>query len=200
MSSIIQICGGDFFTRRFHQDGPIFWKIMKSPFQRRPTPRGERPLLLPYRTASTSSEDSMSELSTVKVQAAALNMIFNLSSNKRSASALEAVLKKVSGLVVGIACSGVKVLRDASVKALSGLACIDPDLVWILLADVYYTVKKDFPSPPIPGLAEVSEILPPPSSPKEYLYRQYGGESFGFDIDESSVEVVFLKMQSDVFT
>ncbi|KAK1278399.1 hypothetical protein QJS04_geneDACA023079 [Acorus gramineus] len=194
VSSIIQICGGDFFTRRFHQDGPTFWKILTtSPFQRRPTPRGERPLLLPYRTASISSEDSMSELSTVKVQAAALNMIFNLSSNKRSASALEAVLKKVSGLVVGIACSGVKALRDASLKALSGLACIDPDLVWILLADVYYTVKKDFPSPLIPGLAEVSEILPPPSSSKEYLYRQYGGESFGFDIDEASVEPDTLK-------
>ncbi|KAH7528101.1 hypothetical protein FEM48_Zijuj05G0036200 [Ziziphus jujuba var. spinosa] len=64
-----------------------------------------------------------------------------------SASALEVVLKKVSGLVVGIACSGIVGLRDASINALHGLACIDPDLVWLLVDDVYYysVMKKDKP-------------------------------------------------------
>jgi hypothetical protein len=127
-------------------------------------------------------------------------MISELSKNKRSASAMEVVLKKVSGIVVGIACSGVMGLRDASVSALVGLASIDPDLIWVLLADVYYSMnKKDLPSP-IPDLPEISQILPPPSSHQGFLYVQYGGQTYGFDIDFSSVETVFKKLQSQVFT
>ena len=143
----------------------------------------------------------MAEVSTLKVQAAMLNMIADLSLNKRSASALEAVLKKVSGLVVGIACSSVSGLRDAALNALTGLSSIDPDLIWLLLADVYYTFrKKHIPSPPTSDLPEISQILPPPSSPKDYLYVQYGGQSYGFDVDFSSVEIVFQKLHSDIFT
>lgn len=137
----------------------------------------------------------MAETSNLKVQVAVLNVIADLSRNKRSASALEVVLKKVSGLVVGIACSGIVGLRDASVNALRGLASIDPDLVWLLLADVYYSMKKkDLPSPPTSDLPEMSEILPPTLSPKQYLYVQYGGQSYGFDVDFSSVEIVFKKL------
>ncbi|KAL6283193.1 hypothetical protein ACE6H2_014122 [Prunus campanulata] len=54
------------------------------------------------RSTSTSSEDTLAETSNLKVQVSVLNMIAELSRN-RSASALEVVLKKVSGLVVGIA-------------------------------------------------------------------------------------------------
>lgn len=142
----------------------------------------------------------MAEVSNLKVQAAVLNMIADLSRDKRSASALEAVLKKVSGIVVGIACSGVHGLREASVNALVGLASIDSDLIWLLLADVYYSKKRDMPSPPTSDLPEVSQTLPPPSSPKGYLYVQYGGQSYGFDIDFSSVEAVFKILHSQVFT
>ncbi|XP_059591268.1 uncharacterized protein LOC100246156 isoform X3 [Vitis vinifera] len=203
MSKVIHICGGDFFSRRFHTDGTHFWKLLTtSPFQKQPVSKEERiPLQLPYRSAPTSPEDSMAEVSTLKVQAAMLNMIADLSLNKRSASALEAVLKKVSGLVVGIACSSVSGLRDAALNALTGLSSIDPDLIWLLLADVYYTFrKKHIPSPPTSDLPEISQILPPPSSPKDYLYVQYGGQSYGFDVDFSSVEIVFQKLHSDVFT
>ncbi|KAJ4962066.1 hypothetical protein NE237_021976 [Protea cynaroides] len=126
----------------------------------------------------------MAEVSSIKVQAAALNMIADLSRNKRSASALEVVLKKVSGFVVGIACSSVMGLRDASVNALSGLACIDPDLIWLLQSDVYYSLtKKDVPLPPTSDFPEVSQVLSPPPNSNEYLYVQYGAESFGFDVD-----------------
>uniref|UniRef100_A0A5B6YNE8 TELO2-interacting protein 1 n=1 Tax=Davidia involucrata TaxID=16924 RepID=A0A5B6YNE8_DAVIN len=203
VSNVVQICGGDFFSRRFHSDGPHFWKLLTTnPFQKKPISKEERtPLQLPYRSTSSSSEDSIAEVSNQKVQVAVLNMIADLSRNKRSASALEAVLKKVSGLVVGIACSGVTGLRDASVNALIGLASMDPDLIWLLLADVYYSLKKkDIPSPPTSGLPEFSHILPPPSTPKGYLYAQYGGQSYGFDIDFFSVETVFKKLHSQVFT
>ncbi|KAF5184034.1 Arm repeat superfamily protein [Thalictrum thalictroides] len=203
VSSTVQICGGDFFSRRFHTDGPHFWKMLTtSPFSKKSILSDEKkPLQLPYRISSTSSEDSMAETSGLKVQTAALTMIANLSRNKRSASALDAVLKKISGLVVGIACSGVVGLHDASVNALSGLACIDPDLIWLLLADVYYSFKsKDAPSPPFVGLPEIAQLVPSPSSHKEFLFAQYGGDTFGFGVDVSSVEKMFQKMNKEVFT
>lgn len=142
----------------------------------------------------------MAEASDLKVQVAVLHMIADISRDKRSASALDAVLKRVTGIVVGIACSGVIGLRDACVNALAGIATIDPDLVWLLLADVYYSVKKFAPSSPTADLPEIPEILPPPTSSKNYLYVQYGGQTYGFDIDISSVEIVFKKLHLLVFT
>lgn len=203
VSKVVQICGGDFFSRRFHTDGAHVWKLLTtSPFQRRkPNVKERTPLQLPYRSTSILPEDSAAEGTNLKVQVAVLNMISELSKNQRSASAMEVVLKKVSGIVVGIACSGVVGLHDASVSALVGLASIDPDLIWLLLADVYYSMKKkDLPSPPIPDLPEISQVLPPPSSPQGFLYVQYGGQTYGFDIDFSSVETVFKKLHSQVFT
>ncbi|RXH86603.1 hypothetical protein DVH24_021876 [Malus domestica] len=44
-------------------------------------------------------------------------------------------------------------------------------------------------SPPTAGMPEISEILLPSSSLKEYLYVQYGGQSYGFDINLDSVEI-----------
>ncbi|KAK8342882.1 hypothetical protein V6Z12_A08G261600 [Gossypium hirsutum] len=198
ISSVVQICGGDFFSRRFHTNGPHFWKLLSSsPFQKKPNLKERTPLQLPYRSADVSSEDPIAETSSLKVQVALLNMIADLSQNKRSASALEVVMKKVSGLVVGIACSGVAGLHDASLNALKGLASIDPDLIWLLLADVYYSTKKnDLPSPPTLDFPRISEILPPVTSCKEFLYVKYGGQSYGFDVDFKSVERVFRKLQT----
>lgn len=159
-------------------------------------------LQLPYRTVSESSS-SISEVSSLKVQAALLDMIAELSRDKHSASALDAVLKKVAGLVVGIACSGVTGLREAALNALRGLACIDPDLIWILLADVYYSLKKKvLPLPPSPEFPDISRVLPsqlPEESRKKFLYVEYGGRSYGFELEFSSVETIFKKMQSLVF-
>ncbi|XP_031256286.1 uncharacterized protein LOC116114265 [Pistacia vera] len=203
VSNVVQICGGDFFSRRFQTDGPHFWRLLSaSPFVQNPKLKDKKvPLQLPYRTTSISAEDSVAEASNLKVQVAMLNMIADLSRNKRSASALEVVLKKVSGLVVGIAYSGMVGLRDASINALYGLASIDPDLIWLLLADVYHSLKRrDVPSPPTSELPEISQILPLPSSPKDYLYVQYGGQSYGFDVDFSSVDTIFTKLHSLVFT
>lgn len=177
--------------------------LSTSPFQRKPVSKEERASLqLPYRSSSsTASEDEVAELSKQKVQATLLNMIADIAQNKRSASALELVLKKVSGVVVGIACSGVTGLRDAATKALLGLSSIDPDLIWLLLADVYFTLKrKDVPSPPAEEFPEISEIFPPPSSSKGYLYAAYGGQSYGFEIDVSAVEQVFKTIDSKSFT
>ncbi|KAK6133152.1 hypothetical protein DH2020_033090 [Rehmannia glutinosa] len=128
--------------------------------------RRKNPLQLPYRKSLTSSENSTAETSNLKVQIAVLNMISDLAGNKRSASALEAVFKKISGIVIGIICSGVKGLQDACVNALVGLSSIDPDLIWLLLADVYYSRKKNPPSPPSADFPEISEVLPPPASSK----------------------------------
>ncbi|KAK8698358.1 hypothetical protein V6N13_114480 [Hibiscus sabdariffa] len=197
VSSAVQICGGDFFSRRFHTDGVHFWKLLSSsPFQKNPNLKERAPLQLPYRSGNVSSEESVAETSSLKVQVALLNMIADLSQNKRSASALGVVMKKVSGIVVGISCSRVAGLHDASVNALKGLASIDPDLIWLLLADVYYSVKKDLPSPPTSDFPPISEILPPAASYKEFLYLKYGGQSYGFDLDISSVETVFGKLQT----
>lgn len=202
VSSSVQICGGDFFSRRFHTDGGHFWRLLTaSPFHTKQDVRKERiPLQLPYRSMVPASEESMAEVSTLKVQASVLNMISELSKNKKSASALAVVLKKVTGLVVGIACSGISGLQDAALNALQGLASIDPDLVWLLLADVYYSVKKDIPLPPTSELPEINQVLPPPSSPKEYLHVQYGGQTYGFEINVSAVGVIFRKLNSLVFS
>ncbi|KAI3755976.1 hypothetical protein L1987_55787 [Smallanthus sonchifolius] len=196
ISRAVQICGGDFFSRRFHTDGPHLWDLLStSPFQKKPMNLKERRVLqLPYRTGVTSSEDPRAEISNLKVQAAVLEMIAEISGNKNSASAFESVVKKVSGVVVGIACSGVGGLRDASVNALRGLSTVDSDLIWLLLADVYYSKKRENISPPVADLPQVDQLLPPPSSSKSYLYVQYGGQSFGFDIDFSAVEYVFKKL------
>ena len=200
---MVQICGGDFFSRRFHTNGLHLWKLLgSSPFEKKPISREDRtPLQLPYGSVSFSSEGSVAELSDLTVQAAVHNMIADIAKNKRSASALEAVLKKVSGLVVGIACSGVMGLRDAAINALVGLASIDPDLVWLLVADIYLSLKKkDVLSPPGNEFPEVSQILPPPSSSKGYLYFEYGGQSYGFDIDFSAVEHVFKLLDGQYCT
>ncbi|KAK4386809.1 hypothetical protein Sango_2551500 [Sesamum angolense] len=202
ISTVVQICGGDFFSRRFHADGIHIWKLLStSPFQAKPLPKQERtPLQLPYRRSSTSSEDSAAEISNLKVQAAILNMISDLAGNKRSASALEAVLKKVSGIVIGIVCSGVKGLQDACVNTLVGLASIDPDLIWLLLADVYYSRMENLPSPPSPEFPEITQVLPLPASLKEYLCMLYGGQTYGFDVDFTAVDTVLNKLYAQVFT
>ncbi|CAL1409398.1 unnamed protein product [Linum trigynum] len=203
IANVVQICGGDFFSRRFHTDGPCLWKLLSSsPFQKKPVKEERTPLLLPYRSnPSTDESSSVAEVSNLKVQVALLNMISDLARNKRSSTALEVVLKKVSGLVVGIACSGVAGLHDASISALHGLALMDPDLIWLLVADVYYSVKKEGEVIPPPGsdFPQLSRLLPPPEKPKDYLYVQYGGQSYGFGINLASVEKVFLKLHSLAF-
>ncbi|KAJ0241840.1 hypothetical protein HA466_0211990 [Hirschfeldia incana] len=209
ITRVIQTSGGDFFTRRFRNDGQDFWKLLTtSPFHVM-TPKSLREenksvLRLPYRTVSDSpSSSSIAEVSSLKVQAALLNMIAELSRDKRCASALDAVLKKVAGLVVGIACSGVTGLREAVLNALRGLACVDADLIWILLADVYYSLKKKrgLPLPPSPEFPEISTVLPSPAEDSQgrFLYVEYGGRSYGFEVEFSSVETIFKKMQSLVF-
>ncbi|KAI4374634.1 hypothetical protein MLD38_012606 [Melastoma candidum] len=198
--STVQICGGDFFCRRFLNDGNNFWRFLTtSAFHTMPNTRKESmPLQLPFRSITPhSSDEPLAEVSNLKVQVAVLSMIADLALNKKSAKALELVLKKVSGLVVGIACSGVVGLHDAAMKALRGLASIDQDLVWLLLADVYFSLKKNsIPLPPTPSLPGLSAVLPPPTSPKDYLYVQYGGRTYGFDLSVSSVETTFSKLNS----
>ncbi|KAI3708806.1 hypothetical protein L2E82_38272 [Cichorium intybus] len=197
ISKVVQICGGDFFSRRFHTDGSHLWKLLSaSPFEKNPMNLKETRLVqLPYRTGLISrNDDPRAEISDLKVQVAVLEMIAEISGNRKSASALESVIKKVSGVVVGIACSGVVGLRDASVNALRGLGTIDSDLIWLLLADIYYSKKRETFSPL--DLPDVLQLVPPPLSSKSYLYVEYGGRSFGFDIDFSAVEFVFKKLYS----
>ncbi|XP_051197741.1 uncharacterized protein [Lolium perenne] len=198
----IQICGGDFFIRRFHKDGYIIWRLLAlSPFKRKTLSlMDEKAIILPYRNTSLTSEEPMAEISSQKIQIAVLDMITEISSNKRSAIALESVLKKICGLVVGIAYSGLIGLREAAIRALTGLACMDADLVWLLLADVYHSLnQRDMPLPPIQDLVELCDLLPPPMSSREYLFVQYGGDGVRYDIDPSSVHEVFKRMEDAVF-
>ncbi|KAL8477803.1 hypothetical protein ACS0TY_029920 [Phlomoides rotata] len=199
ISNVVQICGGEFFSRRFHTDGVYIWRLLSSsPFQKKPLER--TPLQLPYRKSCISCEDSPSEISNLKVQVSLLNMISDMARNKRSAPSLDAVLKKVSGIVTGMVCSGVKGVQDACVNALVGLASIDPDLIWLLLADVYYSRKKNLPSSPCADFPEIIEILPPPASSTEYLYVLYAGQNYGFEVDFNAVATVLDKLKAQVFT
>uniref|UniRef100_A0A452YQI5 Uncharacterized protein n=1 Tax=Aegilops tauschii subsp. strangulata TaxID=200361 RepID=A0A452YQI5_AEGTS len=198
LGRIIQISGGNFFVRRFHKDGYIIWRLLAlSPFRRKTlSSMDEKAIILPYRNTSLTSEEPMAEISSQKIQIAVLDMITEISSHKRSAIALESVLKKICGLVVGIAYSGLIGLREAAIRALTGLTCMDADLVWLLLADVYHSLnQRDMPLPPIQDLVDLCDLLPPPMSSKEYLFVQYGGEGVRYDIDPSSVHEVFKKMQ-----
>ncbi|XP_062204924.1 uncharacterized protein LOC133906970 isoform X2 [Phragmites australis] len=198
LSRAIGISGGDFYVRRFHKDGSIVWRLLAlSPFRRkRMLLMDEKAIILPYRDTSLTSEEPMAEISSQKVQIAVLDMIAEISSNKRSAIALESVLKRVCGLVVGIAYSNLTGLREAAIRALAGLACMDADLVWLLLADVYYSLnQRDRPLTPNQDLVEISDLLPPPMSSREYLFVQYGGEGVRCDVDPSSVHEVFKRMQ-----
>lgn len=203
LAKAVRIAGGDFFVRRFHADGPTIWKLLNSSsssLSRPDPPNNSRPLLLPYRSSPLAPGDPLAETSSMRIQAAILNMIAEIASNKRSAPALQTVFKKVSGLVAGIACSNVTGLRDESMRALSGLASINPDPIWLLMADVYYSLKdREMPQPPSPEFANIEQLLPPPLSSKEYLYVLYGGETSGFDVDPIAVETVFQKLCSEVF-
>uniref|UniRef100_A0A0D3HGX2 TTI1 N-terminal TPR domain-containing protein n=1 Tax=Oryza barthii TaxID=65489 RepID=A0A0D3HGX2_9ORYZ len=203
LSKVIQISGGDFFVRRFHKDGSVIWRLLTlSPFQRkRMALMDEKAIILPYRNTSLTSEEPMAEISSQKIQIAVLDMLAEISSNKRSAIALGSVLKKVCGLVVGIAYSGLIGLREAAIRALTGIASIDSDLVWLLMADVYYSLnQRDIPLPPKQDLVELSDLLPPPMSSREYLFVLYGGDGVRCDIDPSSVREVFKSMQDTVLT
>jgi hypothetical protein len=169
LSRAICISGGDFYVRRFHKDGPIVWRLLAlSPF-RRLSKMDEKAIILPYRDTSLNSEEPMAEISSQKIQIAVLDMIAAISSNKRSVVALESVLKKVCGLVVGIAYSSLTGLQEATIRALAGLACMDADLVWLLLADVYYSLNQRESLLPDQDLALVSDLLPPQVSSREYL-------------------------------
>ncbi|PAN48255.1 hypothetical protein PAHAL_9G371600 [Panicum hallii] len=201
LSRATGISGGDFYVRRFHKDGHIVWRLLAlSPFRRkRMSMMDEKAIILPYRDTSLTSEEPMSEISSQKIQIAVLDMIAAISSNKRSAIALESELKKVCGLVVGIAYSSLTGLQEAAIRALAGLACMDADLVWLLLADVYYSLnQRDIPLPPNQDVPELSDLLPPSMSSREYLFVQYGGEGVRCDVDPPSVHEVFKRMQDVV--
>ncbi|KAJ1693480.1 hypothetical protein LUZ63_010178 [Rhynchospora breviuscula] len=198
LSKSVEISGGDFFVRRFHTDGPTIWKLLTlSPFNRKPNSSNsdKNLILLPYR-AHPISEEPMAEVSSQKIQAAVLDMIADLSFSKRSAVALESVLKRVTGLVVGVACSTMSGLRKNASNALVGLSNIDSDLVWLLVADVYYSLNRtDVPLQPDQGLHGITDLLPPPATSREFLYVQYGGDYVGFDLDPKAVELVFKSLQ-----
>lgn len=195
------MCGGDFFIRRFRTDGSFLWKLLSSKtIDSSRSSKNEGPILLPFRKVRFGSMDeSTAEISILKVKEAALRMIADIAQDKRSAPALEGILRKISGLVVGIACGGPDALQDAAASALSSLSCIDPDLIWVLLADIVYASGKGVPCPPTSDFPEVSRILPSTSSPKEYLFFQYS-EDDSFEIQLPKAEKVFGKLNSKVFT
>lgn len=122
-------------------------------------------------------------------------MIATIARDMKSARALEAVLKQMAGLCVGFAC-GSQILQEAAANALLGLSCIDPDLVWLLLADIAYSVDgKKVPSPPGPEFPKISQLLPP-QSPKKYLWVQYAGQDFGLKSDVSVARLLLAKIDS----
>lgn len=65
----------------------------------------------------SSEDNTRAEISDLKVQVALLDMIAEMSGNKKSASAFESVLKKVSGIVVGKACSGIVIKVPSNIAS-----------------------------------------------------------------------------------
>ncbi|KAJ3681678.1 hypothetical protein LUZ60_014251 [Juncus effusus] len=203
----VQISGGDFFVRRFHTDGPhIFHLLTLSPFHRNPNSTDQTLILLPYRPNPNSQQTPISEISSVKIQMAVLDMIFDLVCDKRSKIALESVLKRVSGLVVGIACgnnnnSNKFGLRESALRALIGLMNIDEDLLWLLVADLYYSLNRNNNNDNMKLGSEwcgIEMLVPVPKDSKEFLCVQYGKWSSGFELDPSAVEFVFKRIQEGV--
>ncbi|XP_066323908.1 uncharacterized protein, partial [Miscanthus floridulus] len=102
LSRAIGISGGDFYVRRFHKDGSTAGRLLAlSPFGRMSKMDGKA-IILPYWDTSLTSEKPMAEISSQKIQITVLDMIAAISSNKRSAVALESVLAPVCGLLVCI--------------------------------------------------------------------------------------------------
>lgn len=194
---VVLVCGGDFFIRRFKTDGSHFLRLLslgvcsiKAEFQ------AEKSMLLPFRRHSKLTDQAdMAEGSVFKVQEAFFKMIATIARDMKSARALEAVLKQMAGLCVGFAC-GSQILQEAAANALLGLSCIDPDLVWLLLADIAYSVDgKEVPSPPGPEFPKISQLLPP-QTPKKYLWVQYAGQDFGLKSDVSVARLLLAKIDS----
>lgn len=193
---VVRVCGGDFFIRRFKTDGSHFFRLLSLGFCSIKTEfQAEKSMLLPFRRHSKSIDQAdMAEGSLFKVQEAFFKMIATIARDKKSARALEAVLKQMAGLCVGFAC-GSQMLQEAATNALLGLSCIDPDLVWLLLADIAYSVDgKEVPSPPGPDFPKISQLLP--QSPKKYLWVQYAGQDFGLKSDVSVAILLLVKIDS----
>lgn len=197
ISHLVLVCGGDFFIRRFKTDGSHFFRLLsmgagsiRAEFQT------EKSLLLPFRRHSKSTDQAdMAEGSLFKIQEAFFKMIEIIARDRKTARALEAVLKQIAGSCVGFAC-GSQMLQQAATNALLGLSCIDPDLVWLLLADIVYSVDgKEVPSPPGPEFPKISQLLPP-QRPKKYLWVQYAGQDFGLKSDVSVASLLLPKIDS----
>jgi len=195
---VVLVCGGDFFIRRFKTDGCHFFRLLSlSVCSMRAEFQAEKSMLLPFRWHSKSNDRAdMAEGSLFKIQEAFFKMIAAIARDKKSAPALEAVLKKMAGSCVGFAC-GSQMLQQSATNALLGLSCIDPDLVWLLLADIAFSVDgKEVPSSPGPEFPNISQLLPPPQSPKKYLWVQYAGQDFGLKSDVSLANLLLAKIDS----
>eukprot|EP01018_Ginkgo_biloba_P030514 Gb_27964 [translate_table: standard] len=138
----------------------------------------------------------MAQGSLLKVQEALFKMIATIAKCKKSSPALEAIFNQVAGLAVGFSC-GYLALQQAATDALLGLACIDPDLVWLLLADLAYSMHgKQAPCLPGPEFPELSQLFPPHQSSKQYLWMQYAGQDYGLTVDFSQACRLLEKIDS----
>ena len=186
LSTAIQTCGGDFFIRRFRHDGTFIWKLLAFPLNQKEQVQWP---ILPFRRLPSSSVSQLAEPSILKAQESILNLISDICSNPRTAPAMEAVLKKVAGLVTATACGGPAEIREPAIRALLALARIDSDLIWLLLADIVLSFKSGgaLPSPP--------PDFPVASAASELLHVRYAGSGLShFKIDPTTAEIVFERI------
>ncbi|XP_024523552.1 TELO2-interacting protein 1 homolog isoform X1 [Selaginella moellendorffii] len=187
-------CGGSFLARRLQKDVlPLLLRLL----QDGPVTGGRVGLDQLIAQPATRALATRESPGTVrKVQEAALKCIKAISGDKKSAPALDAIFETVAGAVVSLACSQWE-LKELAAETASALSSSDPDLVWILAADLAYE-SGEAVAPASPCLPSCSEILPPLTSDTEALCSQYAGRDFRLQhkLDRRCAYELLCKLES----
>ncbi|KAH7284590.1 hypothetical protein KP509_34G061400 [Ceratopteris richardii] len=198
IASVVNSCGGDFFTRRFEKDVvPRFLSFLcqDTGFE---VKKVSRKFLLSSRETSMSGHKDYAPASLFGVQQAVLSCLRDVGKNKKSSPALATTLDQLSAVVVGLAC-GIPDLQDLATQTLIALSNIDPDLIWILVADVAYGnsgVQSSQITSPGMIFPVVSDLLPPLVTQKDALWIQLTGKDIKVNIDGSKAWSILSSLES----
>lgn len=204
ISSVVNSCGGEFFTRRIQKDvAPKMLTLLCHGTTLQLRLKDGQQVWTDQKTlphlpvVNLSAQKEFAAASVMKVQEAVLSCISQIARNKKSAPALMGSMERLAAVAVGLAC-GVPDLQDCAVDALVALSNIDSDLIWILVADIAYGSLAQPRKANIPGLKfpEVSQLLPLLSSSKEALWMQLIGKDCSLNIDSSKAWTILSRIES----
>lgn len=203
MSSLITICGGQFFTRRIAKDAlPFLLKLLRegpSLYTNRPSdalrPKSSKELLLLRNQGKEMQENGISPAAVLKVQQAVLKCIGVIAGDHKSASALESSYKPIVSWIVVLACK-VKALRAAAAETLVALSNLDSDLVWLIVADLVYDGRSQGLPSPGDEFPTFVHVFPPLVSPKDAFWVQYTSHNGDSSVDRKAADELLTKLVS----